>query len=108
MGKSYKKYPVYGNCDGSEKMDKRHANRRSRKNIKQQLRSKVFEEQDYEISADDFDEKKFSNPCYFKKDGKNKHLLNGLSKWDYENKDVDDYYDEDDYYDDLCDLACRK
>lgn len=70
MGKSYKKFPAYGNAADTDKPYKRQSNRRSRKNSKQKLREKIFFENDYDISGEDLENKNFGNEYFSMKDGK--------------------------------------
>ena len=51
MGKSYKKHSIHGIAGGSDKQDKRIANRRLRSKVKQKL--KDYDEGKKEISTTD-------------------------------------------------------
>lgn len=79
MGKSYKKNPIHGyTCKNSEKVDKRHLHRRSRKNLRQDLTKKVFYEEEYDLTGEDIEienAKLIGNPWWMSKDGKNRNLM---------------------------------
>ena len=61
MSKSYKKTPIFGNCNGSDKKDKQLSNRKFRKAIKKDLQT----------NSDTFSLLREVSESYtFKKDGK--------------------------------------
>lgn len=62
MSRSRRKTPIIGNCGGSEKWDKRSANRRHRVRVKQAMKAGEFEDLP--------DLREISDPWGMNKDGK--------------------------------------